>query len=311
MSDDTILADVRIAGAATAAIAAIVVSHQSEATIDDCLARLRASDGVAAIRVVDNASSDGTLEIVQRHALADPRVRFVGNPDNPGFAVACNQGAAALATALAAATAAPTWLAFVNPDCLLESDALARLRALAMPRGEALLGADLVDEAGRRDPAARRRDPDFGAMLAGVTGGWFNRVGASSSMAVAIDDAQELQPVDAISGALMLLPRALFERLGGFDEGYRLHAEDLDLCRRARLAGAFIAVANHVPVVHLRGVSSRPRPLFVEWHKHRGLWRYFRKFEAPQRGAAVRAGVFAAIWLRLPFAVLRAWLRGR
>jgi N-acetylglucosaminyl-diphospho-decaprenol L-rhamnosyltransferase len=120
---------------------------------------------------------------------------------------------------------------------------------------------------------------------------------------------QPLQRVDAISGALMLLPRAVFTRVGGFDEGYRLHAEDLDLCRRARAAGALVAVANDVCVVHIRGVSSRSRPFFVEWHKHRGLWRYFSKFEAQQRSAFTRCAVFAAIWGRFPFAVLRAVLR--
>src|SRR3546814_6060535 len=88
----------------------------------------------------------------------------------------------------------------------------------------------------------------------------------------------------------MLLPRALFDRIGGFDEGYRLHVEDLDLCRRAREAGAAVAVANDVRVVHVRGVSSRSRPGFSEWHKHRGMLRYFRKFEAPSRNIVVRAG---------------------
>src|SRR5690606_17035877 len=125
---------------------------------------------------------------------------------------------------------------------------------------------------------------------------------------VPADDAQPLQRVEAVSGALMLLPRALFERIGGFDEGYRLHVEDLDLCRRAREAGATVAVANDVRVVHLRGVSSRSRPGFSEWHKHRGMWRYFRKFEAPQRSIVVRAGVRLAIWLhwasRLPSVLL-------
>ena len=102
--------------------------------------------------------------------------------------------------------------------------------------------------------------------------------------------AEPLQRVDAVSGALMLMPRALFDAVDGFDEGYRLHAEDLDLCRRAREAGAVVAVANDVRVVHVRGVSSRSRPVFVEWHKHRGLWRYFRKFEAPRRGAVHACG---------------------
>ena len=126
---------------------------------------------------------------------------------------------------------------------------------------------------------------------------------------VAMDVVQALQPVDAVSGALMLMPRSLFAGIGGFDEGYRLHAEDLDLCRRARQAGARVAVANDVPVLHVRGVSSRSRPLFVEWHKHRGLWRYYRKFDAPRDGAPTRAAVFAMVWGRFPFAALRAAIR--
>jgi GT2 family glycosyltransferase len=130
---------------------------------------------------------------------------------------------------------------------------------------------------------------------------------ATASLGVAGNDAQSLQQVDAVSGALLLLPRILFDRIGGFDEAYRLHAEDLDLCRRVRMTGAAVVVANDVRVLHLRGVSSRSRPLFVEWHKHRGLWRYFRKFEAPRHGWFTRCAVFGMIWGRFPFAALRAW----
>lgn len=269
-------------------IHAVVVTHASEESIDECLLRLRASRGVVAIRVVDNASADATLSIVQRHALADARVRFIANPDNPGFATACNQGAA---------DATAPWLAFVNPDCLPEADALARLRAHAQALGGGLVGADLVDEQGRHDPAARRRDPQFCAML---------RDPRRAQLAIARDAQAPLQPVAAVSGALLLLPAALFRRVGGFDAGYRLHAEDLDLCRRVREAGAQVACANDVCVLHLRGVSSRRRPLFVEWHKHRGLWRYFRRFEAAQCAPWQRAAVFALVWGRFPLAALRA-----
>lgn len=266
-------------------IAAIVVSHESGASIAACLARLRAAAGVVDIRVVDNASTDDTLAVVQRHALDDPRLRFVANPDNPGFATACNQGAAD--------SAAP-WLAFVNPDCMVDAGTLATLLRHAEDHGgDVLLGADLVDEDGVRDGAARRNDPDFAAMLRGPL-----RAGRGRPLDVAADEGLALQPVEAVSGALMLMSRALFERIGGFDAGYRLHAEDLDLCRRARMAGAVVAVANDVRVLHLRGVSSRARPFFVEWHKHRGLWRYFSRFEAPSRGHLLRAGVWLAIWTR-------------
>src|SRR5690606_24213390 len=189
---------------------------------------------------------------------------------------------------------AGAWLAFVNPDCMVEAGTLVRLRAHARSLGrEALVGADLIGEDGKRDGAARRRDPDFGAML--------HSPGASR-LEVERDPSRALQPVDAVSGALMLMPRELFGRVGGFDESYRLHAEDLDLCRRVRGAGAIVAVANHSTVLHVRGVSSRLRPVFVAWHKHRGLWRYFRKFEAAQRGVLTGAAVFLAIWLHFPLA---------
>ncbi len=267
-------------------IAAVVVTHHSASTIDDCLARLRGATGVVAIRVVDNASGDDTVAVVQRHAAADPRVHFIANPDNPGFATACNQGAADAGDAAG-------WLAFVNPDCLVDSGSLARLREHARALGGALVGADLVGEDGAHDAAARRRDPDFAAML---------RSPRAARLDVPADPARPLQRVDAVSGALMVLPSALFARVGGFDAGYRLHAEDLDLCRRVRDAGAPVAIANDVVVLHVRGVSSRARPLFVEWHKHRGLWRYFRKFEAPRRGLATRIAVFCAIFCRFPLA---------
>lgn len=278
-----------MSGTAGEGICVVVVSHESASTIDECLARLRSATGVTQIRVVDNGSRDGTLDIVQRHASLDPRIHFIGNPDNPGFSVACNQGAR---------DGDARWLAFVNPDCLLQPDVLWRLLEQARtPEDEVVVGADLVDESGVRDPAARRRDPDFAAMLSSR---------AARDLSLPADDGIALQPVEAISGAVMLVPRALFERIGGFDEGYRLHAEDLDLCRRMRDAGARIFVANDVQVVHVRGVSSRSRPVFVEWHKHKGLWRYFRKFEAPRRGMAIRFAVWCAIWARFPLAALRA-----
>lgn len=261
------------------AIAAIVVTYQSGSTIDACLSRLRQAQDVAEIRVIDNGSVDGTLEIVQRHASHDPRVRFIGNPDNPGFAAANNQGVA---------DSGSPWLAFINPDLMVEPETLAGLRSRADALGDCLLGVEQLDEHGHADEAVRRRDPDFLLML--------RSPGKGSKLAVPRDPQQALQRVPALSGALLMMPRALFDRIGGWDAGYRLHAEDLDLCRRAREAGAVVAIANDLQVTHVRGVSSRSRPFFVEWHKHKGLWRYFQKFEARQRSLPVRVAVWGAIW---------------
>jgi len=229
---------------------------------------------------------------VQRHASHDPRVRFVGNPDNPGFAAANNQGVA---------DSHSPWLAFINPDLMVEPDTLAELRRRAEALGDCLLGVEQVDEHGHADEAVRRRDPDFLLML--------RSPGKGSKLAVPRDPHQALQRVPALSGALLMMPRALFERIGGWDAGYRLHAEDLDLCRRAREAGAVVAIANDLHVTHVRGVSSRSRPFFVEWHKHKGLWRYFQKFEARQRSLPVRVAVWGAIWALGSGKSSRAWAR--
>lgn len=274
-------------------IAVIIVSYQSASTLDQCLTRLRAADEVAEIRVVDNNSDDGTLDIVQRHATADARLHFIANPDNPGFAAANNQGVAD--------SRAP-WLAFINPDLMVQAGTLAQLRQRGEALGDCVLGVEQVDEQGQPDAAVRRRDPDFGAML--------RHPGQGAKLAIPADPTQVLQTVPALSGALLLMPRALFDRIGGWDAGYRLHAEDLDLCRRAREAGAVVAIANDLQVVHVRGVSSRSRPFFVEWHKHRGLWRYFRRFEAPRRNLLVQAAVWGAIWAHAAAQVPRL-LRGR
>jgi len=279
----------------SAGIGAVVVSHFSASTLAECLRRVLAADAVSAVVVVDNASGDESVAIAQGFADRDARVQILANTDNPGFAVACNQGAAAHDT---------PWLAFVNPDLLVEPDSLRQLRdAIVADPSIGLIGADLTDADGIPDSAARRREPRLATVLAGG--------GRRTGVAMPTDPNQPVQPVDAVSGALMLMPRALFRALDGFDPGYRLHAEDLDLCRRVRDAGYRVAVANRVSVVHLRGVSSRRRPLWVEWQKHRGMWRYFGRFEAAGHGRPVRwlvgLGIIAHFLLTAP----RSWLRAR
>lgn len=276
-------------------IATVVVSHFSQSTLDACLGRLLASGDVARVVVVDNGSRDDSVAIANAHAARDPRVQVIANAHNPGFAAACNQGAA---------LCNEPWLALVNPDCLLGASDLGALRELAATRTDVgIVGADLVDARGVRDSAARRHDLSLARLLAGV--------GRRDSLAIAADDSAALQAVDAVSGALMLMPRRVFNAIGGFDERYRLHAEDLDLCRRVRDAGHAVYVANRVRVLHLRGVSSRRRPCWVEWHKHRGIWRYLRRFDPQLRNPPWRMLAWLLVWAHLPLAALRIMLARR
>ncbi|GAB3730677.1 glycosyltransferase family 2 protein [Silanimonas algicola] len=283
-------APVSAEGAKVAVVDAVVVTYQSASTIERCLEALLAQPGVARVCVVDNGSSDDTLARVRRLAVGDSRIEVRVQPENPGFAAGCNAGVAG--------SVAP-WLLFVNPDLELPESSLARLlgHAVASPRLGAL-GADLRDADGRRDPAARRHDLSLARML--------DAAGARAALAVTVAPGVSLQRVEACSGALMLVGRNAFDAVGGWDEGYRLHVEDLDFCRRIRAAGFDVAVANDVPVLHHRGVSSRARPFFVEWHKHRGLWRYWWRFEARGAAALLAPVVLMALVARL---LLVAWPR--
>jgi hypothetical protein len=261
-------------------IGVVVVTHNNESTVTRCLAAVRSDPMVSRVVVVDNASEDNTAAQVQSVNELDKRVRFFRNRVNHGFGMACNQGASALAE---------PWVCFINPDVYIEADTLSRVLAHASERaGAGLLGVELVDERGDVDPNSRRQDVSLKALL--------RARGRRDSLYVE-DDGTPLQRVDAVSGALMLMPSNLFVKLGGFDEGFRLHAEDLDLCRRVRDAGYEVLVANDVRALHVGAVSSRSKPFWVGWQKRRSLWRYFQKWEAAETPAYLKPVLWLGLWL--------------
>ena len=123
------------------------------------------------------------------------------------------------------------------------------------------------------------------------------------------DIPEEVIDAEAVSGALMLMPRSVFNRLGGFDEDYFLHCEDLDLCRRVRDMGYQVLLAGDVRVTHAKGTSSVHRPVFVSRNKHRGMWRWFRKHDPAGRNPMIAGVVWVGIWshylLQIPGQLLR------
>ena len=93
---------------------------------------------------------------------------------------------------------------------------------------------------------------------------------------------EKTTPVEAISGAFMLITKAALEQVGPMDEGYFLHCEDLDWCLRFSHAGYRILFVPSAEIIHKQGTCSASRPIRVEWHKHRGMLRFFRKFHGQQ-----------------------------
>ena len=253
------------------------------------------------IIVSDNASMDGSVDRIAATFADDSRVRILHNARNLGFGTACNR---------AAAVAAGDVLLILNPDCRLETDTIRRLHdVIASDDHIGIVGATIVDGAGVYEPASRRRDPLMRRAVMTMLGGARFEARSSFFTGAALPKAESssaIEDVDAISGALMLIRRRVFDGIAGFDEGYFLHCEDLDLCRRARDAGARVVCANDIRVVHRKGTSSRTRPIFVARHKHRGMWRWFTKFDPAARNPLLRGMVWVGLWTH--FALLRARL---
>ena len=282
----------------------IIVAADSGVPLRECAARALASSVPVELVLVDNASRDGVPQALARAYEHDERVRVVYNHANLGFGPAVNVGAR---------QAQGDALLVLNPDCMLEPDTLSRVLDVQRAHPDAgVIGVVVCDPDGTPDPASRRRDPLLRRSLNEMTG----RVKRDASRYEGVDVPgpmpDDVIETENVSGALMLLPRAAFERLHGFDEGYFLHCEDLDLCRRARDAGYKVLLAGDVRVRHAKGGSSAHRPVFVSYHKHRGMWRWFRKFDPAARGPLTRVLVACGIAAHfLATAPLLGFLRAR
>ncbi|HEY4293533.1 glycosyltransferase family 2 protein [Luteibacter sp.] len=272
----------------------VIVLADSGPFTRECVEHALASDVPVELIVVDNGSTDGVPESIDRAHADDDRVRVVYNRANLGFGPAVNRGAA---------QARGERLLVLNPDCLVDPDTIRRMAA-HLDAHTGMVGAVVCDAEGHPDPASRRRDPLLRRSLA-------TKLGRGGDAGVDIrgpmpDGAEE---VEIVSGAIVLMPRDVFGRLRGFDETFFLHCEDMDLCRRARDAGYKVLLAGDVRVLHGKGGSSRHRPVFVSRHKHRSMYLWFRRHDPAARHPLARAAVWLGIWshflLKVPGQLLR------
>ena len=247
--------------------------------------------------VADNGSTDGSLDGLRAAVGSDPRVRILESGANVGFARANNR---------ALAEARGEWLLFLNPDCVIRPDTIARMQeALGQHPDAGLAGCLILNPDGTEQAGCRRETPTPGKAFVRAfgLGRLFRRLGLAGSAPrdfVRTGDPLPPQPVevDAISGAFMFARREALEKVGPLDEGYFLHCEDLDWCERFRRGGWKVLFVPDTTVVHDKGASSRGRPVRVLWHLHRGMVRYYRKFFRDEYPWPLFWLVLGAVWLR-------------
>lgn len=283
-------------------VSAIVVNYNAGDILRDLVTSLIAGPALDGIVIVDNASSDASLDFLERGEFSGANIHLVKNPGNRGFAAACNQGAALTDS---------RYILFINPDCRMDRDALPRLLdVLRDDPGAGMVGPLILNADGSEQRGCRRYLPDPRRALMRVLG--LGKPDAQGNVAGFDLTGAPLPsgpiPVEAISGACMLVKRAAFAKLGGWDEGYFLHCEDLDLCMRLARAGLRTVFVPDAHVTHVQGVSSRGRKVFVLWQKHRGMWRYFAKFQRAASPLWLTALVWCGIWSRFLMLLPGAWV---
>ena len=269
---------------------AIIVTYRTGPRLKECLYALAAHDRVSRIIVIDNGNPITMTEWLVGFAARVEKVTYEQTGENLGFGRAINRGAR-LSNA--------DQLLIINPDCLIRPDAIAPLQdASAGLPSPWMIGGRIFDLNGDAQRGPQRRELTLMRVLSKVMGGQ----GINMPL-----HPQPTQPtgVDVTSGAFFLMDREGFERLGGFDEAYFLHVEDIDLCKRVHDAGGEVIYQPHAGALHF-GATSDVSSLFVERYKAAGFRRYFRKFS---KGPFHRLMVELCLPFITGLLLLRAWLR--
>lgn len=218
-------------------LSVIIVSYNTADLIGLCLASVEASKrGHTEIFVVDNASQDGSADMIRRQF---PGVHLIANSDNKGFAAANNQ---ILDQCLG------DFIFFLNPDTQVLADTLEKAMAYMEKHPRiGLAGAKIINPDGTLQESVSYRYP----------GEKFTR--------------GDLPPlpgkIACVLGAAMMARREIIKGIGGFDEDFFLYGEDEDLCLRIRKGGWEIGYSQESAVIHLGGQSERATLAVEKWRK--------------------------------------------
>lgn len=275
------------------ALGVIIVNYNAGDLLADCVQAVLASAAVDLELIIsDNGSGDRSLTRVRERAGRDPRLTILEHGANLGFARGNN---------LALAHTRAPYLLILNPDCIVAPDTLRQLLDFMEATPDAgMAGCVVRNPDGSEQRASRRRLPDpwIGLVYFLRLERLFPRLARGRRLVLNKEPLPDRPvPVEAVSGALMLVRRTALEAVGPLDEGYFLHCEDLDWFVRFRRSGWKLYLVPQVRVVHHQGGCSSGNPVAVEWHKHQGMTRFFRKFQFRAYPLPFSLLVIAGVWV--------------
>ncbi len=278
-------------------ISVIIVNYNSGPLLARCVQSVMSSTMPVSTIIVDNNSDDDSLTKALALYKNDTRLVTIRNAVNAGFAHASNQALQHIKG---------NYLLFLNPDCIIKPDTLEKMVRLMNENPEvAMAGPLIVNPDGSEQRGCRRTIPTPWRSFVRAFGlsRYFQKSPRFKDFLLHKEPLPE-EPVDveAISGAFMFVRKSALDEVGPLDEGYFLHCEDLDWCMRFRQKGWRILFDPDTVITHFKGGCSKEKHIFVLWHMHKGMIRFYTKFFKERYPGPLMWLVVIGVWLR--FAVL-------
>jgi len=266
----------------------VIVSYNCREALQECLLKLTSEGDPPPITVIDNASTDGTGEMIARDF---PDVQLIQNAKNRGFAAACNQGIR---------TRTSDFILLLNPDTLVNRVTLQKL--IDTMRAQPNIGAcgpRVLNTDGSLQPSCRRF-PTLGAIAGDELG--LGRLFPHTRFAkyrMSGWQHDKIRDVDQLMGSCLLLRRTMLEHIGLLDERFFLYFEEVDLCLRLRQTGWRAVFVAESTVTHLGGESTKTDPSNALGHRYRSLFAFYRKhypaWQLPILRSFVQIAAFARV----------------
>ena len=272
--------------------------RQALLSVRRALAGATAEGQAAEIFVVDNASEDGSVEMVQAEF---PEVRVIDNSENRGFASANNQ---------ALRLARGRYIVLLNPDTVVQEDTFLAIRDFfesPTRQNAGMVGCKILNPDGTLQLACRRSFPTPWVAFTRLSGlsRLFPRSKLFGKYNLTFLDENALAEVEAISGSFMAVRREALASVGLLDETFFLYGEDLDWCFRMRAAGWKIYYVPQTQIIHFKGESSKRSHLDSLRIFYQAMHLFARKHFRARFSAWFYWVLVAAIWIRGALSALK------
>ncbi|GLC87875.1 glycosyltransferase family 2 protein [Lysinibacillus piscis] len=283
----------------------VIVNYNTKKLTSDCIQSVIDSkmDFLYEIFVVDNASSDGSVEVLQRDF---PDVHVIANTENVGFSKANNQ---------AIKVSSGRYVLLLNSDTIVQKNTLSTIKEYMEQHqmvGAAGCEVNLPD--GSLDKACHRGFPTPEASFYYMMG-LAKRYPESpkyNSYHQSYMNMQEIHDIDCLVGAFVMVRREAIEQVGLLDEEFFMYGEDIDWCYRIKEAGWRIVYNPTTSIIHYKGASSRRKPFKIVYEFHRAMYLFHKKHYAKKYNGIINLLVYLGIALKLGLsAVINLLKKGR